>query len=66
MWIKKKNRPISTVFFIGLSAFELVKLSEHKSPRIREQHCTFNVFSSENPAILTVQLNLAIPFLRKT
>ena len=31
MWIKKKNRPISTVFFIGLSAFELVKLSRHKS-----------------------------------
>ena len=30
MWIKKKNRPISTVLFIGLSAFELVKLSEQK------------------------------------
>ena len=37
MWIKKKNRPISPVLFIGLSAFKLVKLSEHKSPRIREQ-----------------------------
>ena len=37
MWIKKKNRPISTVFSIGLSAFELVKLSGHRIPRKSEQ-----------------------------
>ena len=52
MWIKKKNRPISTVFSIGLSAFELVKLSGHRIPRIREHLLFIFLFYLSFPATL--------------